>query len=70
MTNEELDIARAIEAERLWIPMPFHERTLSNKAIIIAARLGREGWMPNTQEAAAAKALKALAEDEKQEGLT
>lgn len=50
MTNEDLDKARALEAQRLFDAN--HYNTVRNKmfwdsnAIVAAARLAREGWTP------------------------
>jgi hypothetical protein len=41
MTNEELDIARVNEAQRLFL-----DGSDESPTILIAARLAREGWTP------------------------
>lgn len=48
MTNEELDVARAAEACRLWKERnPEGYLTHANREMTeIAARLAREGWEP------------------------
>lgn len=40
MTNEELDLARATEAQRIWN----EQRSFAPSLPEIAARLGRQGW--------------------------
>jgi hypothetical protein len=42
MTNEELDRARAEEAQHLWVEAKYD----AGGAALIAARLAREGWTP------------------------
>lgn len=42
MTDEELDLARANEALRIWTAAGYVDPVPA----IIAARLAREGWMP------------------------
>jgi hypothetical protein len=42
MTPEELDEARAIEAQRRWA----HSEQTGSSSWVIAARLAREGWTP------------------------
>jgi hypothetical protein len=42
MTNEELDRARAKEAQHLWVEAEYD----AGGAALIAARLAREGWTP------------------------
>lgn len=50
MTNEELDAARALEAQRLFDANHYNgirdKMFWDSDAIIAAARLAREGWMP------------------------
>ena len=47
MTNEELDEARAKEAERLW--ERFRDGGASSSSVV-AARLARENWTPPVPE--------------------
>lgn len=42
MTDEELDLARAEEARRLWTA----QEGIQPHDTVIAARLAREGWTP------------------------
>jgi len=42
MTDEELDEARAKEAQRIWAMSPLN----GVSSCVIAARLAREGWTP------------------------
>jgi hypothetical protein len=47
VTDEELDRARAAEAERVWMRQPVRILDSEFSSIaLIAARLAREGWLP------------------------